>query len=277
MPSGRSFKPEVVSPITGGVVSPEEFVSTDDTGHPHDESPARSSAQDASASERLDAIGRLAGVMSHDFSNLLTVILGHADMLLDVSRDNPAVRNSVLEIRNAADAGARVTADLLAISQRQQLRPAPMDVNAVVRQMSETVCQIVGDQVDVRFDLCAELPLVEMDVEQYERVLRSIAVHEREVMPEGGRLTIATSVERHHGRVDIVLRASDTAKDRHRSAEPIFTGKKPSRGAGLALTTAYGIIRQSGGSMTVMPLVGRGAVIAIALPSRDARALSPRV
>ncbi|MBP6717177.1 MAG: hybrid sensor histidine kinase/response regulator, partial [Acidobacteria bacterium] len=80
--------------------------------------------------------------MSHDFSNLLTVILGHTDMLLDVCQDNDAMRGSILEIKNAAESGARVTSDLLAISQRQSLRPAPVDINAIVRNLSETLCQI---------------------------------------------------------------------------------------------------------------------------------------
>lgn len=230
------------------------------------------STSDASATAgRMEAISKLAGVVSHDFSNLLTVILGHADMLLDVSSENPAVRNSVLEIKNAAESGARVTADLLAISQRQPLQPAPVDVNVIVRNMAETLCQILGEQIDVRFDLALELPLVEVDAVQYERVLRSIAVHAREVMPSGGRLTFATMIERHATRTNVVLRASDTAAAAApRSTEPIFTGKKPSRGAGLALTTAHGIVNQSGGSMSVTQPSGRGATITVVLPARDA-------
>lgn len=225
----------------------------------------------------MEAIAKLAGVVSHDFSNLLTVILGHADMLLDVSSANPAVRNSVLEIKNAAESGARVAADLLAISQRQSLRPSAVDINVIVRSMAETICQILGEQIDVRFDLALELPLVEVDPMQYERVLRSIAVHAREVMPQGGRLTIATMVERHATHTDVVLRASDTAAAvAPRSSEPIFTGKKPSRGAGLALTTAYGIVHQSGGAMNVTQPAGRGATIIVVMPARDAARYLPR-
>ncbi|MEI8153399.1 MAG: ATP-binding protein [Hyphomicrobiales bacterium] len=122
-----------------------------------------------------------------------------------------------------------------------------------------------------------KLPLVEVDAVQYERVLRSIAVHAREVMPDGGRLTFATTVERHAHRMDVVLRASDTAvATAPRSAEPIFTGKKPSRGAGLALTTAYGIVQQSGGALTVSQPASRGATITIVIPARDAARYLPR-
>lgn len=225
----------------------------------------------------MDAIARLAGVVSHDFSNLLTVILGHTDMLLDVCQDNDAMRGSILEIKNAAESGARVTSDLLAISQRQSLRPAPVDVNAIVRNLSETICQIVGEQIDVRFDLALDLPLVEVDALQYERVLRSIAVHAREVMPNSGRLTIATTIERHANHANVVLRASDTATHtQSRTPEPIFTGKKPSRGAGLALTTAYGIVSQSGGTLTVEQPAGRGGIISVYLPARDAGGFLPR-
>ncbi len=228
-------------------------------------------------SERMDAIASLAGVVSHDFNNLLTIILGHADMLLEACGNDEAVRNSVLEIKNAAESGARVTNDLLAISQRQSLTAAPIDVNTVVRHASETLCQILGEHIDVRFDLALELPLVEADATQYERVLRSIAVHAREMMPQGGRLTITTRLERHANHADVVLRATDTAAHASpRSAEPAFTGRKPSRGAGLALTTAHGIIRQSGGTLTVEPLPGRGAVVTVALRARDAGGLTPR-
>lgn len=225
----------------------------------------------------MAAIAGLAGVVSHDFSNLLTVILGHADILLDVCGDNPAMRSSALEIRNAAESGARVAGDLLAISQRQALAPAPVEINTIVRRLTETLCQILGEQIDIRLDLAAELPLVSVDVAQYERVLRAIAVHAREVMPDGGRLTISTTIERRTNSADVVLRATDTAAHAApRSAEPIFTGKKPSRGAGLALTTAHGIIEQSGGRFTVTQAAGRGATIMVTLPARDASGFLPR-
>jgi signal transduction histidine kinase len=225
---------------------------------------------------RMDAIARLAGVVSHDFSNLLTVILGHADLLLDLSGANPSMRNSVLEIKNAAESGARVAGDLLAISQRQSLKPVPADMNARIRQAAETICQILGEQIDVRFDLAPELPLVEVDPAQYERVLRSIAVHARESMPQGGRLTIATTVEVLTDHAEVVMTAADTGSHiSPRSAEPLFTGKKPSRGAGLALATAYGIIEQSGGALTVAQSAGRGATITVVMRARDA-AIRPR-
>ena len=230
-----------------------------------------------SSPERMDAIARLAGVVSHDFNNLLTIILGHADMLLDACRDDDVVRSSVMEIKNAAESGARVTNDLLAISQRQSLSAAPIDVNNVVRHASETLCQILGEQIDVRFDLALELPLIEADAVQYDRVLRALAVHAREMMPHGGRLTITTTLERQANHSDVVLRATDTAAHAAtRSAEPVFTGKKPSRGAGLALTTAYGIIRQSGGTMAVEQLSGRGGTITVAMPARDLGGFLPR-
>ena len=139
------------------------------------------------------------------------------------------------------------------------------------------MCQIVGEQVDVRFDLAAELPLVEMDPHQFERVLRAIAVHEREMMPQGGRMTVITEADRHPNRTDVVVRVIDTAVQHTlRTPEPIFTGKKPSRGAGLALTTAHGILQQSGGTFSVAPGAGRGAVITLTLPARDAGGYLPR-
>lgn len=270
-------------PITDHEHGLEEYVTDEPTPRsPRDpRTPARrsddASGTPVSTPERMDAIARLAGVVSHDFSNLLTVILGHADMLLDVSADNPAVRNSVLEIKNAAESGARVAADLLAISERQSLRPAPIDLNAIIRQLSETLCQILGEHIDVRFDLAQDLPLVEADPAQFERVLRAVAVHEREIMPQGGRVTVVSTIERRAGSTDVVVRILDTASHAAvRSLEPMFTGKKPSRGAGLSLTTAHGIIHQSGGSLAVSSLNGRGAVITIMLPARDAGGFLPR-
>lgn len=245
------------------------------SGEPVDEV---SSATAGGTAERMDAIARLAGVVAHDFSNVLTVILGHADMLLDACRNDEAVRSSVLEIQHAAGAGARVAADLLAISQRQSLHPGPVDLNELVRGLAETLGQIAGEQIDLRYDLAPALPLVDADRTQLERVLRALVVHGREVMPEGGRLSIVTAVVNPAGPAEVVLRVTDTgARATGRTAEPVFTGKKPSRGAGLALTTAYGIIRQSGGDLTVTQPAGRGATVTIALPARVANhPLSPR-
>lgn len=273
------FKAGRAGPITGVQGGPRAFVQSEQPKRATRDTPGETEPGPAvpSSPERMDAIASLAGVVSHDFNNLLTIILGHADMLLDACRDNDAVRGSVLEIKNAAESGARVTSDLLAISQRQSLNATPIDVNNVVRHASETLCQILGDQIDVRFDLALDLPLVEVDATQYERVLRSIAVHGREMMPQGGRLTMTTTLERHPDHSEVVLCVTDTAAHASpRSAEPIFTGKKPSRGAGLALTTAYGIIRQSGGTLTVEQRPGRGAVVTVALRARDVGGLLPR-
>lgn len=227
----------------------------------------------ALADDRMEAIATLAGVVAHDFSNVLTVILGHTDLLLDACRDDDAVRSSLLEIQNAAGAGARVASDLLAISQRQALHPSPVDLNDVVRALSETVCQIAGDAIDVRVDLAVSLPAVDVDRAQLERVLRALVVHARDAMPDGGRLLLTTSLApRDGGGADVVLTMTDSgARATGRTIEPVFTGKKPGRGAGLALATAYGIIRQSGGQMTVTQPADRGAVITITLPARTVR------
>ncbi len=280
MPSRPSVKPNGPEPITDEWELPEGFVTAEpgrrSPGDVPDAAISPESGDPLIVAARMDAIARLAGVVSHDFSNLLTVILGHADLLIDLCGGNLPMRNSVLEIKNAAESGARVAGDLLAISQRQSLTPAPVDINAVIRQAAETICQILGEQIDVRFDLASELPLVEVDPAQYERVLRAIAVHAREVMPQGGRLTIVTTLEAFADHAEVVMTATDTASHISlRSAEPLFTGKKPSRGAGLALATAYGIIEQSGGALTVAQPAGRGATISVVLRARDA-AIRPR-
>lgn len=219
---------------------------------------------------RMDAIARLAGVVSHDFSNLLTIILGHADILLDTGPENAALRHSALEIKNAAEAAARVSADLLAISQRQSLQPRPMDVNVSIREAYETLCQILVDEIDVRLDLAADLPPVEMDPTQFARVLRLIAVHERAAMPNGGRLSIATAVRAYATCAEVTIRFADTSTCAEPpSLEPSFTGKRPTRGAGLALATCYGIVEQSGGQLSIVPTTDRGRQLCVMLSSRN--------
>lgn len=223
---------------------------------------------------RMDAIGRLAGIVAHDFNNLLTVVLGHSEMLLETFGDAGATRTSVLEIKNAAEMAARITSQLLAVSCRQALATTDVDVNDVIRDLADTLLQLAGGEIDLRFDLASELPFVEADVKQLERVLRNLIVDAREALSSGGRITIATHALARGGRREVTLSVSDTRPAASGAApgyafEPTFASKRLPRGSGLNRAAIYGIVTQSGGRIAVSTPSTGGLTFTIFLPAKS--------
>jgi len=231
--------------------------------------------------EKMEAVGRLAGGVAHDFNNLLTVISGYAELLLA----RPAVdgREQLAEIAHAAEQAAGLTRSLLAFSRRQVLHPRVLDVNDIVAGMEPMVRRIIGDDVSVGVRLAPGLSAVEADQAQLERVILNLAANARDAMPDGGRLTIETAEvelddeyvrtrgEGTAGR-NVLLAVSDTGVgmseeiQRH-LFEPFFTTKGPGAGTGLGLSTVFGVVKQSGGSIFVYSEEGRGTTFKIYLPA----------
>jgi signal transduction histidine kinase/putative methionine-R-sulfoxide reductase with GAF domain len=226
-------------------------------------------------SQKMEAVGRLAGGVAHDFNNQLTAIMGYAEVILStLGRDDPQ-RRDVNEILRAARRAAELTSQLLAFSRRQVLRPRIVDLNVLVGEMRGMLQRLIGENIQLRTRF-AEGPLrVRADPAQLEQVVMNLAVNARDAMPEGGTLEISTEIEppgRSEDGAGYLLLVQDTGTGMSpevvsRLFEPFFTTKDPGRGTGLGLSTAYGIIKQSGGSITCHTALGSGTTFLIRLPA----------
>lgn len=229
-------------------------------------------------SQKMEAVGRLAGGVAHDFNNQLTAIMGYADILRTSLAEGDARREEVAEILRAAGRAAELTRQLLAFSRRQVLRPRVVDLNDLVREMRGMLQRLIGENIRLH-TRCADGPLrVRADPAQLEQVIMNLAVNARDAMPEGGLLEIATETEPSRagqpGGLFHFLSVADTgtgisAEVLSRLFEPFFTTKEPGRGTGLGLSTAYGIIKQSGGHITCRSTPGTGTTFVIRLPSTE--------
>jgi two-component system cell cycle sensor histidine kinase/response regulator CckA len=230
---------------------------------------------------KMDAIGRLAGGVAHDFNNILTAIVGNAALLADTVPEGDD-RELVHNIEDAAARATGLTRQLLAFGRRQMLEPRVIDVSDAVSGIGALLRRIVGEDIDFQA-LTSKVPSrVFADPTQLEQVIVNLAVNAREAMPKGGRLTIeVASVELDdlytatHPEVTpgayVLLAVSDTgagmdAETQAKIFEPFFTTKSDAGGTGLGLATVYGIVRQSGGSINVYSEVGRGTVFKVYLP-----------
>ena len=232
--------------------------------------------------DQLQAIGRLAGGVAHDLNNLLTTINGFAQLLLEGLPDDDAQVDDVKEILGAGQRAAELTGQLLAFSQRQILQPQVVDLGSFVSRCAPRLRALVGERIDVRVVPDRTAHRAQIDPAQFEQVLANLATNAREAMPESGRLTIETGgvlLDESYARTHLGVRAgphvtvtiSDTGpgvdeETRAHVFEPFFTTKPRGKGAGLGLSTVYGIVTQSGGTITAESEPGRGTTFRIYLP-----------
>ena len=233
-------------------------------------------------SQKLEAIGRLAGGVAHDFNNLLTGIMGYCELLLGDLEPGDTRRADIEEIQKAGTSAAALTRQLLAFSRKQIIEPTFLDLNVVVVGIEMLLARLIGEDVKVVLDRRLGLGLVEADRGQIEQIVLNLAVNARDAMPAGGTLTIETanvdldeSYSRTHHSVKpgpyVVLTVTDTGTGmtpqvRARLFEPFFTTKEPGKGTGLGLATVHGIVTQSGGSIDVSSEIGRGTSFMVYLP-----------
>ena len=232
--------------------------------------------------QKMEAIGRLAGGVAHDFNNLLTVILGEADELQrELAPDTPAAA-SATEIRNAGQRAATLTRQLLAFSRRQLIAPVVFDLRSAVNGLGNMLRRLIGEDIDLVMRLAADTWNPIADPGQIEQVLANLVVNARDAMTAGGTLTIETgnvTLDNEYAReiIDVqpgdyvVMTVSDTgtgmtADVRARLFEPFFTTKEQGKGTGLGLATCYGIVKQTGGHMSVYSEPGLGTTAKVYLP-----------
>jgi two-component system cell cycle sensor histidine kinase/response regulator CckA len=236
-------------------------------------------------SQKMEAVGRLAGGVAHDFNNLLTVILSYSSMAVESLRAEDPLQGDMVEIRDAALRAAALTRQLLAFSRNQVLEPQQLNLNDTVRGMERLLERLIGQDVALDLQLADDLGDVRADPGQMEQVIMNLVVNARDAMPEGGRICIATA----NGRITaehaieppertaapvsecVVLTVSDTGTGISDDAkaqifEPFFTTKPAGKGTGLGLSTVYGIVTQSGGSVRADDNDGPGATFTVRLP-----------
>ena len=237
--------------------------------------------------QKMEAVGLLAGGISHDYNNLLGVILGNADLLLETTPTG-AQQHYAEQIKKATRRAAELTRQLLAFSRKQVLYPVILDLNVVVRDIGKILQRLIGEDVQIVTDLETSLDSTRADRGQIEQILMNLATNARDAMPNGGTFTIRTrnaelgpdDVDLHPyaklGRY-VRLSVNDTGVGmtdaiRHRVFEPFFTTKAEGRGTGLGLATVYGIVKQSTGYIWVSSAPGAGATFDIYLPRVDEKA-----
>ncbi len=272
-----------------GTITTVQGAFQDITERKRAEEEQRKLQQQVFQSQKMDSVGSLAGGVAHDFNNLLMVILNYTSFAIDSLHEGDPLRADLLEVKKAGDRAAALTRQLLAFGRKQVLEPRVLNLNDIIRGLERMLQRILGEDVDLEWGLAPDLGMVMADPGQIEQVIMNLVVNARDAMPCGGRLLVESSnvlLDEAYGEghlgvspgAYVVLAITDTgcgmdSATQERLFEPFFTTKEKGKGTGLGLPTAYGIVRQSGGNITVYSELGRGSTFKVYLP----RLLGPRL
>jgi PAS domain S-box-containing protein len=232
--------------------------------------------------ERLEGIGRLAGGIAHDFNNILAVVMNYSQFVEDTLPSGSEVREDVVQIRLAAERGATFTRQLLTFAHRGAVNPQNIQLNSIVSELQTMLRRTIPASVSIQLRLASDLSTVRIDVGQLEQLLLNLIVNAADAMPDGGTVLLATTnveLNGHETRTpDVTTRfvqidVEDTGYGMSdevlaRAFEPFFTTKPRGKGTGLGLATAYGIVQQAQGTITIESAVGRGTTVRIRLPAQ---------
>src|SRR6266496_3583598 len=231
----------------------------------------------------MEAIGQLAAGVAHDFNNILAVIQGHTDMVLSGMVEGKDAEESLKQVSAAAKRAANLTRQLLAFSRKQQMQAQDLNLNDVVKGMTQMLTRLLGAPIALEFHAAPDLPAVNGDFGMMEQILLNLAVNARDAMPRDGRLIVTTAARKiaetesqrnPEARAGwfVCLSIADTGTGiapeiLPRIFEPFFTTKEAGRGTGLGLSTVYGIVKQHQGWIEVESEVGRGTTFKVFLPA----------
>ena len=235
--------------------------------------------------QKMEAVGQLAGGVAHDFNNILTAIVGYADLLAAEFGPESQQLEDLEEIRKAARRAAALTRQLLSFSRKQVLEPRIVDVNDVVMNLDKMLRSLISENIELKMQLAEDLDAARVDPNQLEQVIMNLAINARDAMPDGGRLTIETAnaeldadyAAKHVSVIPgayVMLAVTDTGcgmseEIKARIFEPFFTTKPAGRGTGLGLSTVYGIVKQSGGNIWLYSELEKGTTFKVYLPAID--------
>jgi len=274
-----------ISPVRGGDGAIVKFVATK-----RDVTRERVLEEQMRQSQKMEAIGDLAGGIAHDLNNVLTVINGHAELLIERTKESSApLARSASEILNSGRRAAMLVRQVLAFSRRQMLQPKVLDLNSLVEGMKDMLRSLASERVDVALSLAPDAGFIEADPSQLEHVLVDLVTNAKDAMPKGGRIVIGTAnatpddaFRQAHADLrpgtHVVLSVADTGvgmtpEVRRRIFEPFFTTKDKSKGTGLGLAMIYGIVKQSGGEIDVQSAPGQGTTFRLYFPVAGTRSL----
>ncbi|HOV85679.1 MAG TPA: response regulator [Syntrophobacteraceae bacterium] len=229
--------------------------------------------------QKLESVGRLAGGVAHDFNNMLGIILGYGDILMQKLHPGDPLRDDVKKIVEAGKRSASLTRRLLAFSRKQTLQPEVLNLNSVLRNLEKMLRRLIGEDIDLKLTLADDLAHVLIDPGQFDQVIMNLAVNARDAMPTGGKLTIETANVAIEEQIQtavppgqyVMISVTDSGCGMDETVlphifEPFFTTKEKEKGTGLGLSTVYGIVKQSGGHIRAYSGPGQGSTFKIFLP-----------
>ncbi|MBY6047068.1 ATP-binding protein [Vannielia litorea] len=244
-------------------------------------------------SQKMQAIGQLAGGVAHDFNNLLTAISGHCDLLLLRHDQGDPDYGDLVQINQNANRAASLVGQLLAFSRKQNLQPETLDMRETLSDLGHLLNRLVGERVNLSLTHDPDLPSIRADKRQLEQVIMNLVVNARDAMPDGGTITVETQTrvldeQLHRDRASVppgnyvVVSVSDQGTGIHpdkigKIFEPFWTTKRPGEGTGLGLSTAYGIVKQTGGYIFVDSILGQGSCFTLYFPAFERLEEAPRL